>query len=282
MTKEKLMALLHDPRQTGLAVDELYRLIEDYPYFHTGHLLYLKGLQQTDALKMAIQLQVTALNARDRDQLYQYIHHISPQVEHQNIAAPAYPEPSFAQPTFSQPNQSPDDDLIQSERIIDNHQLLNVLLRQEKSEQSHTEEIISASSDSGVYSEQQLVVGLKKIAQLRSDSSETQQIDYVAKEGEGSADVAVTEKKDRVWSSAELVDFFLKANPKIVPKDSQFEVDLSESLQENCEIATETLADIYVSQGHKDKAIEIYTQLILKYPQKNIYFAAQIERLKNS
>jgi TolA-binding protein len=51
-------------------------------------------------------------------------------------------------------------------------------------------------------------------------------------------------------------------------------------MQDAQEVATETLADIYATQGHKDKAIEIYEQLILKYPEKHIYFAAQIERLK--
>ena len=77
-----------------------------------------------------------------------------------------------------------------------------------------------------------------------------------------------------------LVDTFLKTEPKIVPTDNYYEVDLTESLQENMDMATETLADIYVSQGHIQKAIEIYEHLILKYPEKHIYFATQIDRLK--
>ncbi len=77
-----------------------------------------------------------------------------------------------------------------------------------------------------------------------------------------------------------LIDAFLKNNPKIVPSESDYQVDLTDSLQEDQDIATETLADIYVSQGHKQKAIEIYKHLILKYPEKHIYFAAQIDRLK--
>jgi len=46
------------------------------------------------------------------------------------------------------------------------------------------------------------------------------------------------------------------------------------------EIVTERLAEIYVLQGLKDKAIEVYEKLILKYPEKNIYFAKKIEELK--
>ncbi len=42
---------------------------------------------------------------------------------------------------------------------------------------------------------------------------------------------------------------------------------------------TETLAQIYVEQGYYEKAKEIYSKLILAYPEKSVYFAALIEKL---
>ena len=45
-------------------------------------------------------------------------------------------------------------------------------------------------------------------------------------------------------------------------------------------IYTETLAEIYASQGYYDQAIKIYSKLILAYPEKNTYFATLIEKLK--
>jgi hypothetical protein len=45
------------------------------------------------------------------------------------------------------------------------------------------------------------------------------------------------------------------------------------------ELATEALAQIFVEQGHFDKAVEIYRQLILKFPKKSAYFAGLIEKI---
>jgi hypothetical protein len=45
-------------------------------------------------------------------------------------------------------------------------------------------------------------------------------------------------------------------------------------------IVSETLVEILIKQGKKDKAIEVLKKLIWKYPQKKAYFASQIEDLK--
>lgn len=51
--------------------------------------------------------------------------------------------------------------------------------------------------------------------------------------------------------------------------------------EEQYEFVTETLAQIYADQGYTDKAIEIYTKLSLQSPEKNVYFASLIDKLKN-
>lgn len=45
-------------------------------------------------------------------------------------------------------------------------------------------------------------------------------------------------------------------------------------------IVSETLVEILIKQGKKDKAVEVLKKLIWKYPQKKAYFASQIEELK--
>ena len=45
-------------------------------------------------------------------------------------------------------------------------------------------------------------------------------------------------------------------------------------------IYTETLAQIYAEQGYFEQAKEIYSKLILAYPEKNAYFAALIQKIE--
>jgi hypothetical protein len=53
----------------------------------------------------------------------------------------------------------------------------------------------------------------------------------------------------------------------------------SQELKED--IASETLAALLASQGHRDKAIRMYEKLMEKYPEKRISFAALIEKLNS-
>jgi len=45
------------------------------------------------------------------------------------------------------------------------------------------------------------------------------------------------------------------------------------------EFCTETLAKIYEEQGYYDQARHIYSRLLLKFPEKNAYFAGLIQKL---
>ncbi|MCW3073638.1 MAG: hypothetical protein JWP69_707 [Flaviaesturariibacter sp.] len=50
------------------------------------------------------------------------------------------------------------------------------------------------------------------------------------------------------------------------------------SVQE-AEIVTESMAEVWIKQGNKGKAIEVYQKLSLLNPSKNAYFAAKIQNL---
>tara|TARA_B100000902_G_C27231445_1_gene875033 strand:- start:731 stop:1261 length:531 start_codon:yes stop_codon:yes gene_type:complete len=57
--------------------------------------------------------------------------------------------------------------------------------------------------------------------------------------------------------------------------------DIKKSTQDNDYLTTETLAKIYVDQGHYKRAIQAYEILCLKYPKKSSFFANQIKKIKN-
>ena len=48
------------------------------------------------------------------------------------------------------------------------------------------------------------------------------------------------------------------------------------------EVITETMAEVWIKQGNKEKAIEIYNKLSLLNPDKSAYFASLAKQLKNS
>ena len=83
----------------------------------------------------------------------------------------------------------------------------------------------------------------------------------------------------------ELIDKFIAENPSISRPKAEFFNPITmaqNSIVDNSEIVSETLAKIYFKQGYFDKAIEIYEKLSLIYPEKSVYFAAQIELIKES
>ena len=50
-------------------------------------------------------------------------------------------------------------------------------------------------------------------------------------------------------------------------------------VEEFTDFCTESLAKVYLDQGYKDKAKEIYSKLSLRDPEKSVYFAALIEKI---
>ena len=63
-------------------------------------------------------------------------------------------------------------------------------------------------------------------------------------------------------------------------KKSKIQQIIDKSIEEPVGIVSESYALVLAKQGHKDKAIEMFRQLILKNPEKSSYFAAQIEKIK--
>jgi hypothetical protein len=86
------------------------------------------------------------------------------------------------------------------------------------------------------------------------------------------------------FSKHSIIESFITASPGVIraDKSTSIEGDISKaSSEENEAFITDTLARIYVKQGLYNKAIFAYEKLSLKYPEKSIYFASQIEEIRN-
>lgn len=87
-------------------------------------------------------------------------------------------------------------------------------------------------------------------------------------------------------TSEEIIDRFLcEEDLRIVAEEGDTEPDeevvTAPQLTEDDQLVSEELAEIYLSQGHRERAIAIYRKLSLLNPEKSIYFAALIEKIEN-
>lgn len=86
-------------------------------------------------------------------------------------------------------------------------------------------------------------------------------------------------------SSDDIIDRFLREDDlRIVAADGEPEEEVRTVavLDAADEVVSEELAEIYLAQGLRDKAIAIYSKLSLLNPEKSVYFAELIGKLENN
>jgi len=132
--------------------------------------------------------------------------------------------------------------------------------------------------------EKEKVQPLPDKKEVASATSKPKEVDSLIEE------IKSTKKKikpegEKQKEQIEIIDQFIKTQPSIPRAKSAAtptqDGDLSEpSAQFGENIVSETLVEILLKQGKKEKAIEALKKLIWKFPQKKAYFAAQIEELR--
>ena len=86
-------------------------------------------------------------------------------------------------------------------------------------------------------------------------------------------------------TSSDIVDKFLRTeHHRIVAEDGEVEEEVvtSAELDDEDDLVSEELAEVYLSQGLKDMAKETYRKLSLLNPEKSIYFAEIISKIESN
>lgn len=113
--------------------------------------------------------------------------------------------------------------------------------------------------------------------QQENEATATDDVDQTESEPKAQKD---SPKKEQ----SQIIDDFIKNNPSITPvaKDNKDfnQSDLSWTSGDlHPDIASEYLAEIYLEQGHKDRALQILEALIVRFPEKSFYFADIIKKI---
>lgn len=271
MNKERFQELFAKPEKLeDNDLIHLQHLIRDYPFFHNAHLLLLYGLYKQKSEKFDDQLKQSALFLSSRTYLVSSL--------------------------FQGIPESNDGHLPGSDNYLENktEEVVSSVIPD-----STVEEIGNAITEKAVKESEPFENG--KLSDIRIAGEEpdleftlddSPPVDIIEQKDEEVGDKQVTANDllefDMNSSAAEdgqtedLIDYFLKVNPRIVPKldmeDARGDIS-TPGLEENDEIVTETLADIYEQQGHFLKARDAFEKLILKFPEKSTYFASRIKEL---
>ena len=274
MDSKQLIGYMTRPEALkGEAVKETEQLVADYPYFAIGQTLLAIAYQNTDDERYDSQLKHTAaiMPNRDKLRLFTLI------ARHRWESEPEVP----ALPDEFTPEEEakPSDNVFSNIESIETKEEQNTGIIREKVF------IIPEINLSG--SHEELSAEMALLEEKRKSLDELKAI--IAnrlKEIEAEKQKKETEQvQPKKLSRKELIDKFILENPSISRPKAEFYNPISvaqNSIIDQENIVSETLAKIYEKQGYFDKAISIYQKLGLKYPKKSRYFAAQIERLKES
>ncbi len=256
-------------------VNQLPQLVKLYPYSQLLHALCARGYQDLDLVGKEKWLQESAVYATDRAVLKWVM--TLPKSE---TLAQAKEEPTPIAPD-------------QSVTLIHGNgsQPIPELDITPQSETNNESEAVGEELYAQVAHDLEALTQSKKrfeaaVAKLETESHQTLREagaeESLIKELEQHAKKRVKiDAKQKEQS--EIIEKFIKAQPAIPkPKASgTAAIDLTEkSSVLSKDVISETLVDLLIKQGKKDRAIEMLKKLIWKFPQKKAYFAARIQELK--
>lgn len=270
---------------------DLRQVTEHLPYCQIAQILLALNLKEVESIQFNSQLKLSVAYAGSRLKLKKLIEHEGPEITITTEQVSEVPEQTSLPYEQSmqhqiQPENNDDKHLIEKFSESDSDQSVNI-------DVTIAEPEVKAFDEDEHIRDLQLIIA-KRLAEIADEerpvfthssySIEESLPEIVLGNDESGQEKQSEDKTDEGLSSAELIERFIRNEPKITPRREFFNpVDQArQSSMDNDEIVSETLAKIHLQQGNTDKAIKIYEKLILLNPEKSVYFAAQIEKIKES
>jgi hypothetical protein len=292
MKAEVFIDYLENPAKLDVhAITAFEEILNEYPFCQPAQLLYLKGLQNGESIRFNRQLKIAAIYAGDRRKLFELIN-ITKRIDSPQQTEPvtAVPIPSF-EPLRVFPKEDSSSVPEKSDLIRQVENMLPIA------------EMDLLPFDFPAYNEEGLpeMPAEKKVPEMVTEDRKNDDLlkqfldsDPLSKQllaprpvrsmGASSENLFLDIPVHKKMPGDDLIDRFIgDTSPRVMRPDQApvYDKDVSvSSLKDDDEFLTETLARIYVQQGYFLKAIQAFEKLSLKFPEKSIYFASQIEMVR--
>lgn len=269
-----------------IEVSDLDELIKLFPYCQNLHQWKLKKLYQQESLFFETELPKTAVYTRNRSHLKRFIKEEAldklktydvtsnnESLEIENAAIPEKPVDTSIEKPEGKLEEKPDENStkefeLPSEAIA---AAIDASVRMD----------VDAMEDTSSISDEENKEMVTPEVSILSSQQKMSFVDWV-KTLDGEKQAKITEREQFKLKAAALIDQFIDNQPTIKADKTFFSAEdkAKESISDESEIVTETLAKVYLQQGHAKKAIEIYGKLSLRFPEKKTYFASLIKEAK--
>ena len=264
-----------------ILVSKIAMLIERYPYFQLPRLLYTKSFIDQNKNDPDLVLNQLALYTADRGVLKESIESkfdLPKEIEKSTLDVEAPIEDSektkiksSIESTTDKKSIVPKKERTKAEIKVEETPKEKIRSAVQSTSKKPTKKTLAKKSESQT----------KKLAHLSKDLK-LSFLDWIQfTEEKQITDPKDSEKEEPLIEKLNIIDRFIKADPKIpsVGKTETINSAIKQKFNSE-ELMTETLAKVLVKQKKYKKAISAYKILSLKYPEKNVFFAGQIKKVK--
>jgi hypothetical protein len=312
LNKQEFISLIEHPETLGKKnIPALKNIAADFPYFQNVQLLLTKALHNEKHYEFEKQLKYTALMVPDRSVLFNYIYHTSvvdtPGIKpSENVQDPVIaaiseidtpfalqlnesvvlPEPiiepivdvdsspveEFVEPSINEPEAT--------KLAVEIIEPISSVTKQEEITLADVSPTPILNNEEHSFAEWLKAISAGTQSMVNTPISEAEKIQTLSSIP---PDTNTKPQPSNVPQFESVLDKFLRENPRMSRPKAEFynPVNMAkQSVAENDEFVTETLANVYYKQGHLKKAIKAYEKLCLIYPHKMSYFAGLIQKIK--